>query len=97
MCRQLLAMERADDFAARLLSLYILMRTDDITKIWSHTLEKDSESRMVAQEVLNQYNKVREARDRLGAHYQSTADNDSRNLTDNPLPINTRIYLGTDI
>lgn len=77
MCRQLLASERADDFAARLLSLYILMRTDDITKMWGHTLERGSEARRVADEVLNRYNKVREARDRLGAHYQSPAEDGS--------------------
>ena len=77
MIRQLLDKKVADDFCCRLLGIYVMMRADDVTKIWSHHIEKASPLRGVADKVKETYNnKLRIVRDKLGAHFQVlTADN----------------------
>ena len=77
MIRQLLEKKVADDFCCRLLGIYVMMRADDVTKIWSHHIEKDNPLRGIADKVKETYNdKLRIVRDKLGAHFQVlTADN----------------------
>ena len=77
MIRQLLEKKVADDFCCRLLGIYVMMRADDVTKIWSHHIEKDNPLRGIADKVKETYNdKLRSVRDKLGAHFQVlTADN----------------------
>ena len=71
MIKQLLDKKVADDFCCRLLGIYVMMRADDVTKIWSHHIEKDNPLRRAADKVKDTYNnKLREVRDKLGAHFQ---------------------------
>lgn len=61
----------ADDFCSRLLAIYAMVRVDDITKIWGHTIPKNDIFRTGYEAVLNSYNdNLRKVRDKLGAHYQ---------------------------
>lgn len=77
MMRQLLDKKVADDFCSRLLGIYVMMRVDDITKIWSHQIPKQDIERKLAEDVKSQYNDgLRALRDKLGAHCQNTDDND---------------------
>lgn len=77
MIRQLLDKKVADDFCCRLLGIYVMMRADDVTKIWSHHIEKASPLRGIADKAKETYNnKLRIVRDKLGAHFQVlSADN----------------------
>lgn len=75
MVRQLLDKKVADDFCCRLLAIYVMMRADDVTKIWSHHIEKDNPLRVVADKIKETYNnKLRNVRDKLGAHFQVQAE-----------------------
>lgn len=75
--KQIIDLKISDDFTSRLLGIYTTMRIDDITKIWSHNIPKDSESRQLVDKIKNQYNQwLRPVRDKLGAHYQKIADYD---------------------
>lgn len=75
MCRQLLDTRRADDVCGRMLGIYIMMRADDITKIWSHEIPKGDIERLLADDVKAAYNdRFRRVRDKLGAHYQVPGD-----------------------
>lgn len=75
-CRQLLGNNRADDFCGRLLSIYIMIRIDDISKMWSHSITKGEIERLLSDEAKAVYNKdFRNVRDKLGAHYQTPSDN----------------------
>lgn len=77
MMRQLIDKKVADDFCSRLLGIYVMMRVDDITKIWSHQIPKQDIERKLAEDVKSQYNDgLRALRDKLGAHCQNTDDND---------------------
>lgn len=79
MCWSLIESRRGDDFMARLLSIYITMRVDDITKLWCHSLSKDTIERVLADDAKEIYNdRFRRVRDKLGAHYQS-ADEEGKN------------------
>lgn len=72
MIKQLLDLKVADDFCSRLLGIYVMMRVDDITKIWSHQIPKANMDRHLVDGVKNQYNQgLRTVRDKLGAHYQT--------------------------
>ena len=72
MVKQLLDLKVADDFCSRLLGIYVMMRVDDITKIWSHNISKATMERTVTDGVKSQYNAgLRAVRDKLGAHYQT--------------------------
>ena len=72
MIKQLLDSKVADDFCGRLLGIYVMMRVDDITKIWSHQIPKTDIDRHLVDDVKNQYNQgLRLVRDKLGAHYQT--------------------------
>lgn len=72
MIKQLLDSKVADDFCSRLLGIYVMMRVDDITKIWSHQIPRTDMDRHLVDGVKNQYNQgLRAVRDKLGAHYQS--------------------------
>lgn len=74
-CKQLLDSQKADDICGRLLSIYIMIRADDITKMWSHSLPKGKIERILSDEIKNKYNcKFRHIRDKLGAHYQTMAE-----------------------
>lgn len=71
-CKQLLDSKKVDDFCGRLLSIYIMIRADDITKMWSHSLPKGEIERILSDEIKNKYNcKFRHIRDKFGAHYQA--------------------------
>ena len=70
-CKQLFDSQKVDDVCGRLLSIYIMIRADDITKMWSHSLPKGEIERILSDEIKNKYNcKFRHIRDKLGAHYQ---------------------------
>ena len=57
----------ADDFCSRLLAIYAMVRVDDITKIWGHTIPKNDIFRTGYEAVLNSYNDIlRKVRDKLG-------------------------------
>ena len=72
MIKQLLGSKVADDFCSRLLGIYVMMRVDDITKIWSHQITKTDMDRHLIDCIKNQYNQgLRAVRDKLGAHYQT--------------------------
>lgn len=76
--RQLMNLKVADDFCSRLLGVYAMMRVDDITKIWSHTIPKNTAERQRTDEIKNKYNQgLRIVRDKLGAHYQSIEGTDA--------------------
>lgn len=71
MIRQLVDLKVADDFCSRMLGIYITMRVDDITKIWSHQIPKTDMNYSKAEAVKKQYNQgFRRLRDKLGAHFQ---------------------------
>jgi len=83
-CKQLLDSKRADDFCGRLLSIYIMLRADDITKIWSHSLPQGKIERLLSDEVKTTYNNdFRLVRDKIGAHYQTTAENRDIDIFEN--------------
>ena len=72
MMKQLIDLKVADDFCSRLLGIYVMMRVDDITKIWSHQIPKTDMNYPKAEAVKNQYNQgLRRLRDKLGAHFQT--------------------------
>jgi hypothetical protein len=72
MIKQLLDSKVADDFSSRVLGIYVMMRVDDITKIWSHQIPKTDMDRHLVDGIKNQYNQgLRIVRDKLGAHYQT--------------------------
>ena len=72
MVKQLIDSKAPDDFCCRLLGIYVMLRVDDVTKIWSHNLPKTSMERIMADEVKTMYNDgLRIVRDKLGAHYQT--------------------------
>lgn len=72
MVKQLIDSKAPDDFCSRLLGIYVMLRVDDVTKIWSHNLPKTSMERIMADEVKTMYNDgLRVVRDKLGAHYQT--------------------------
>lgn len=72
-CKKLLETKRLDDFTARLISIYVMVRADDITKMWSHSFLKSDIERVFTDNLKNNtYNgNFRQVRDMLGAHYQS--------------------------
>ena len=83
-CKQLLDSQKVDDFCGRLLSIYIMIRADDITKMWSHSLPKGEIDRILSDEIKNNYNcKFRLVRDKLGAHYQTVARDKSIDIFEN--------------
>ena len=66
----------ADDFCARILATYAMLRVDDITKIWSHSIPKNDVLRSEYEVILKSYNNgLRKVRDKIGAHYQSPSNN----------------------
>jgi len=72
MVKQLIDSKAADTFCNRLLGIYVMMRVDDVTKIWSHCFPQNTMERMLADGVKAQYNDgLRIVRDKLGAHYQT--------------------------
>lgn len=72
MMRQLIDLKVADDFCSRLLGIYVMMRVDDVTKIWSHQIPKTDVNYPEAEAVKNQYNQgLRRLRDKIGAHFQT--------------------------
>ena len=72
MVRQLIDSMAADTFCNRLLGIYVMVRVDDVTKIWSHNIAKNTLERHLAEGVKAQYNDgLRIVRDKLGAHYQT--------------------------
>lgn len=76
MVRQLIDTKTADTFCNRLLGIYVMMRVDDVTKIWSHNIPRDTMERHLAEGVKAQYNDgLRTVRDKLGAHYQTPSGN----------------------
>lgn len=76
MVRQLVDTKAADTFCNRLLGIYVMMRVDDVTKIWSHNIAKNTMERHLAEGVKTQYNDgLRTVRDKLGAHYQNADGN----------------------
>lgn len=76
MVRQLVDTKAADTFCNRLLGIYVMMRVDDVTKIWSHNIAKNTMERHLAEGVKAQYNDgLRTVRDKLGAHYQNADGN----------------------
>ena len=83
-CKQLLDSHRVDDVCGRLLSIYIMIRADDIIKMWSHSLPKGEIDRKLSDEVKNKYNcKFRLVRDKLGAHYQTVARDKTIDIFEN--------------
>ena len=46
-CKQLFDSKKVDDVCGRLLSIYIMIRADDITKMWSHSLPKGEIERIL--------------------------------------------------
>ena len=76
MVRQLINTKTADTFCNRLLGIYVMMRVDDVTKIWSHNIPRNTMARHLAEGVKAQYNDgLRTVRDKLGAHYQTPNGN----------------------
>ena len=55
-CKQLFDSQKVDDVCGRLLSIYIMIRADDITKMWSHSLPKGEIERILSDEIKNKYN-----------------------------------------
>ncbi len=83
-CKQLLDSLKVDDFCGRLLSIYIMIRADDITRMWSHSLPKGEVERILTDDVKNRYNcNFRLVRDKLGAHYQTATKNKSIDIFEN--------------
>lgn len=77
MMRQLIDSKVADDFCSRLLGIYVMIRVDDITKIWCHNVPQDVMERQLVDGVKRQYNDgLRILRDKLGAHCQNVTDDD---------------------
>ena len=77
MIKQLLDSKVADDFCSRLLGVYVMMRVDDITKIWSYNIPQATMDRTLTDNVKSQYNAgLRTVRDKLGAHYQTPDGNE---------------------
>ena len=74
MIREVIDLSVADDFCSRMLGIYVMMRVDDITKIWSHSIPKNDPKRKIADKVKSKYNDRRPVRDKLGAHFQSDSD-----------------------
>ncbi len=72
MMKQLLDAKVADDFCGGMLGIYVMMRVDDVTKIWSHAIPRTDAVYAQGQAVKNQYNDgLRQVRDKLGAHFQT--------------------------
>lgn len=72
MMKQLIDLKVADDFCSRMMGIYVMMRVDDITKIWCHNIPQNTMERYLVEDVKSQYNAgLRTVRDKLGAHYQS--------------------------
>lgn len=72
MVKQLIDSKAADTFCNRLLGIYVMMRVDDVTKIWSHNIRHDAIERILTEGVKTKYNDgLRTVRDKLGAHYQT--------------------------
>lgn len=91
MVKQLIDLKISDDFSTRLLAIYATMRVDDITKIWSHQIPKDSMERYLSNDVKKQYNQgLRLVRDKLGGHYQKIGD--SNNVFDTVKLFKSIIY-----
>lgn len=83
-CKQLLDSSSVDDFCGRLLSIYIMLRADDITKIWSNSLPQKKIERLLTDDVKTTYNHdFRLVRDKIGAHYQTTAKNKDVDIFEN--------------
>lgn len=83
-CKQLFDSQKVDDVCGRLLSIYIMIRADDITKMWSHSLPKGEIERILSDEIKNKYNcKFRHIRDKLGAHYQTVAKDKTIDIFEN--------------
>ena len=83
-CKQLLDSQKVDDLCGRLLSIYIMIRADDITKMWSHSLPKGEIDRILSDEIKNKYNcKFRYIRDKYGAHYQAVAKDKTIDIFEN--------------
>ena len=77
MVKQLIDSKAADTFCNRLLGIYVMMRVDDVTKIWSHNIPQSAMERHLADGVKAQYNDgLRSVRDKLGAHYQKSDNGD---------------------
>lgn len=77
MVKQLINSKAADTFCNRLLGIYVMMRVDDVTKIWSHNIPQSAMERHLADGVKAQYNDgLRSVRDKLGAHYQKSDNGD---------------------
>lgn len=75
MIKEILDAKVADDTCSRLLAVYAMIRVDDITKIWGHTIPKNNALRAEYETILNSYNNgLRSVRDKLGAHYQSPSN-----------------------
>lgn len=78
MVKQLIDSKAADTFCNRLLGIYVMMRVDDVTKIWSHIIPQNALERHLTDGVKAQYNDgLRAVRDKLGAHYQKPEGKDS--------------------
>lgn len=74
--KELIDAKVADDFCARILATYAMLRVDDITKIWSHSIPKNDVLRSEYEVILKSYNNgLRKVRDKIGAHYQSPSNN----------------------
>lgn len=72
MVKQLIDSKAADTFCNRLLAIYVMMRVDDVTKIWNHNIPQTAMERHLVDGVKTQYNEgLRTVRDKLGAHYQT--------------------------
>ena len=68
MVKQLIDSKAADTFCNRLLGIYVMMRVDDVTKIWSHNIRHDAIERILTEGVKTKYNDgLRTVRDKLGA------------------------------
>ena len=75
MIKEILDAKVADDTCSRLLAVYAMIRVDDITKIWGHTIPKTDALRAEYETIRNSYNNgLRSVRDKLGAHYQSPSN-----------------------
>lgn len=70
--QQVLNKKVADDFCARMLGIYVLIRMDDFTKFAKSLIPSgENETRVAFDELFNLYNtKGRAVRDKLGAHMQ---------------------------
>lgn len=83
-CKQLLDSQKVDDLCGRLLSIYIMIRADDITKMWSHSLPKGEIDRILSDEIKKKYNcRFRHIRDKYGAHYQTVAEDKTIDIFEN--------------